>query len=89
MTDERLRASLGGVPIVVHPGLPMYPSFNEDIRRQVRHGMADILEWCGIPVGPAPGEPIGLYMGFDGTRDGQMILFASREAAEKIKAEYR
>ena len=32
------------------------PTLAEDARRIVRHGMAEILDWLGEPVGPKPGE---------------------------------
>jgi hypothetical protein len=47
-------AAAGRMWVQVSTALPTPPSFTEQIRRQVRHGMADVLEWCSIPVGPAP-----------------------------------
>jgi hypothetical protein len=37
------------------PGLPVAPTDAENIVRQVRHGLADVLEWLGEDVGPKPG----------------------------------
>lgn len=39
---------------IVSDLLPMPPTPGEEARRIVRHGMSDILEWLGEPVGPAP-----------------------------------
>ena len=43
--------------IYVSEFLPLAPTMADDVRRQVRHGLADVLEWLGEDVGPAPGEP--------------------------------
>ncbi|MBT9255397.1 hypothetical protein KMZ30_07400 [Phycicoccus sp. KQZ13P-1] len=44
--------------IVSDNGTSRPPTDGEDARRIVRHGMAEILEWLGEPVGPKPGEPV-------------------------------
>lgn len=66
------------VEVVVSFSLPLSPSFKEDIRRQVRWGLKDILDWCGIPVGPRPGEPTHALM-IGG------VLFVSRELERRLQ----
>lgn len=51
------------VNIIQTPGLPMRPSVGANARRQVRHGLADVLEWLGETVGPAPYDPIHFFIG--------------------------
>lgn len=46
-----------GMPVVVTPTLPADPGPGEDARRIVRHGLRNVLEWLGEPVGPRPGDP--------------------------------
>lgn len=48
-----------GTRVVVTPYLPVEPTFAEQIRRRVRHGLADVLAWLGEEVGPEPTSPIG------------------------------
>lgn len=49
--------SLFGLQVVTSDLLPIYPTDSENARRIVRHGLSDVLEWLGEPVGPRPGEP--------------------------------
>jgi hypothetical protein len=49
-------ADLAGIMVITSPILPLDPSPATDARRIVRHGLADILEWLGEPVGPKPGQ---------------------------------
>jgi hypothetical protein len=59
--------------------LPLVPSPGEQARRIVRHGLADVLEWLGEPVGPSP-EPKHCLVYRD-------TAFVSRELLEAIRAE--
>ena len=45
---------LSTMQVVITPALPQEPSHREVARRLVRHGMADVLDWLGEDVGPAP-----------------------------------
>lgn len=70
----------GGVPVMVSSALPTIPSFGEDIRRRVRHGLADVLTWLGEDVGPAPGEPSHAY-----AMGGRLVV--SQELADRMRHE--
>ncbi len=48
--------ALMSMPVYVSNALPMPPSTREWARRIVRHGLADVLEWLGEDVGPAPDD---------------------------------
>lgn len=78
-----------GIDVIITPALPTYPSVAEDARRMIRHGYGEeFLAWCGAgPVGPAPGEPTHVMLAMDPGAKGRgaPILFASREAHERIK----
>lgn len=78
------RAGLGpvGTPIYVTPALPRYPSELEDVRRRVRHGLADVIAWCGDDVGPKPGEPIHAVAHPD-------AVFVSQELFDRLREEAR
>ena len=60
---------LAGVPVVTSPYVPppRTPTPGEWARRYVRHGLADVLEWLGEPVGPEPGDlvHVAFILGFD------------------------
>lgn len=47
--------------VIVSMNLPIIPTLAEDTVRMVRHGLADILEALGEPVGPRPGEVTHAY----------------------------
>ena len=59
--------------------LPMVPDHKEDARRIVRHGLKDVLEWLGEPVGPAPGEQIHAILTSDIYSPGATSLLVSRD----------
>lgn len=48
--------TLAGIQVVTSPYATRPPTPGEWARRYVRHGMSDILEWLGEPVGPEPDE---------------------------------
>jgi hypothetical protein len=73
------------IPIVVSEQLPMEPTDAANARRIVRHGLADVLGWCGLDVGPAPGEPTHALLSADLARPGGKVLFCSREYATLIR----
>lgn len=76
----------GEVPVVVSDQLPTLPSFGEDIVRRVRHGLEDVLEWCGEDVGPEPGEPTHAYVSIDLAFGSQPTVFVSREEFDRLTA---
>lgn len=41
---------------------PRPPTADEYARRLVRHGLADVLDWLGEPVGPRPGELVHTFV---------------------------
>ncbi len=49
------------INVVVSDQLPTLPTPGGDARRIVRHGLADVLTWLGVDVGPKPGEPIHMF----------------------------
>lgn len=63
----------------ISPVLPLYPSFNEDIVRQVRWGLKDVIEWLGEDVGPKPGEPIHCFYVW-----GANLMFVSQEMYDNM-----
>lgn len=69
-----------GVQVHVTPILPTHPTFSESIRRRVRHGLADVLEWLGEDVGPYPDEPTHAF------RIGNS-LYVSQWLYDSLKAE--
>lgn len=71
-----------GMPVVVSDALPTHPGELEDVRRRVRHGLADVIEWCGDAVGPKPGEPTHAIL-----MNGR--LHVSRVIADKLASEAR
>jgi hypothetical protein len=72
-------ARVTDVELLVSDVLPVAPTFMQDIVRQVRWGMKDIIEWCGDEVGPKPGEPTHAYL-----IDGRKAVI-SRELLDKIR----
>ncbi|TCJ23039.1 hypothetical protein [Nocardioides jejuensis] len=52
------RPNFMGMQVITSPHAVAPPSHGEWARRFVRHGMADILDWLGEPVGPEPHEPV-------------------------------
>lgn len=46
--------SIFGFDVFVSDALPIPPTDAQIARRIVRHGLADVLEWLGEDVGPAP-----------------------------------
>lgn len=78
--------TLGGIPVMVTPILPIYPSPGTWARRFVRHGLADILAWIGEDVGPTPGELTEVIYASDGSRDASRgILWVSQEKYEALR----
>lgn len=67
-----------GTEVVISQALPVESSPKEWARRYVRHGMADILDWLGQPVGPSPDARI------ESVSDGVRI-YVSREAYHRLK----
>lgn len=65
--------------VFISSGLPLYPSFNEDIVRQVRWGLKDVIEWLGEDVGPKPGEPIHCFYAW-----GTSLIFVSQEMYDNM-----
>lgn len=70
---------LSTMQVVVTPVLPKPPSHREWATRLVRHGMADVLEWLGEDVGPAPDAQTHVLF-------TQGWLFASAEAYQELVA---
>lgn len=77
--------AFGGLPVVVSPGLPIPPSFGESIRRRVRHGLADVLEWCGQDVGPKPDAVTHAVVSADPVVGGAAVVFVSRGMFERLR----
>ena len=77
--------ALGGWPVVESSLLPTTPSSAEDARRIVRHGLADVLDWLGMEVGPEPGALTHVVVATDGTASSSLTLFASREWIAKLR----
>jgi len=70
---------LCGLDVIVSPGLPgPAPSLAEDTVRQVRHGLANVLEWLGEDVGPLPGARTHMIQAGN-------TLFVSTELHNKLK----
>lgn len=78
---------INGTDVVVSEHLPIHPDHREDARRTVRHGLRRWVEYIGEKVGPAPGEPMHAFMGSDGSRNGPMMLFVSREMWVELRGE--
>jgi len=53
-----LAATLTGTPVVQSYLAVRAPTPVEWARRFIRHGMADVLDWLGEDVGPAPDDPV-------------------------------
>lgn len=68
-----------GIRIQQSNFLPLVPDHKEDARRIVRHGLKDVLEWLGEPVGPAPGEQIHAILTSDIYSPGATSLLVSRD----------
>lgn len=74
-----------GLPVIVHPILPITPTLAEDTVRQVRHGLANVLKWLGEDVGPEPGAKTHIIIASDmGT---ETTLFVSAEFYAQIEAQ--
>lgn len=80
-----------GVRVIPTDLLPIEPSWGEQIRRRVRHGLADVLEWLGEDVGPAQHaetQAIGTLGGLMVSRDLHRRLVeqlaTTRPAAEAV-----
>lgn len=70
--------------VLVSRLLPVAPSVGEVARRLVRHGLADVLEWLGDPVGPKPDDQTHAVVGFDGSRSGGAVLMVSQELHDQL-----
>ena len=77
--------TFGGIPAFVSPLLPALPSPGEQARRVVRHGLADVLEWLGEEVGPAPDAMTHFVLGMDPANPGSAIAFLSRERYDALR----
>lgn len=73
---------MAGVDIYPSARLPRPPSPGTEARRIVRHGLADVLEWLGEDVGPAPDAPVNAM------KVGGMVL-VSIELFETIRETLR
>lgn len=78
---------LDGIPVLIHPALPMHPSPREDARRMVRHGLADVLAWLGEDVGPEPGAATHVMYVADPAGGGGEVLAISWELHDQLKAQ--
>lgn len=77
--DLRVASDLTATPVVVSPQLPYPPSIGEWARRIVRHGLADVLEWLGEEVGPAPDDQTHMLW-----VDGRVLV--SQETYDRLAA---
>lgn len=68
-----------GWPVVISDVLPIPPTHTEQARRIVRHGLADVLDWLGEDIGPAPDAQLHVML-IDGT------MHVSPEAYEHLTA---
>lgn len=66
------------LPVHVSQALPIPPSAGEVGRRIVRHGLADVLDWIGEPVGPPPDAEGHVVKRAD-------VLLISRPLAGKLR----
>lgn len=88
-TYARTAETLGGLPVLESPALPIRPSAGEEARRIVRHGLRDVLEWLEMPVGEAPGQVTHALIAMDPTREGSRIIYASKQLVEQLRARAR
>lgn len=72
---------LGGITVVVSAALPVDPSPGQVVKRMVRHGLADVLEWLGEPVGPRPHDKTHAFLM---AGDGRPVAMVSAEWFEKV-----
>lgn len=66
--------------VISSPFLPLPPTPAEDVVRIVRHGLSDVLEWLGEPVGPKPGEATHALIAGE-------ALMVSQEVYDRLAAE--
>lgn len=71
-----MTARLGqvGLPVIVSDVLPVPPSAGEVGRRIARYGLADVLDWLGEELGPAP-ETETHVVWIDGTLHVSPVAF--------------
>jgi len=84
-TFARAYETLGGLPVVESPLLPLRPSPTEEARRIVRHGLRDVLEWLEMEIGPEPGHVTHCVIAMDPARPGARMLYGSKELIEQLR----
>lgn len=72
---------MNGLNVIVSDALPYVPTFEEDIRRGVRHGMAEAVPWLRIEVGMKPGEATHAIQAHD-------TLYVSAEMWSRVQKEW-
>lgn len=80
---------INSTDVVVSEHLPIHPDHREDARRAVWSGCLaqQVLAKDGKPPSPAPGEPSHVFAASDGTRNGPVTLFVSREMWAELRRE--
>ena len=74
-------AQYSGYDLLESPHLPVVPDDVENVKRIVRHGLAEWVHYIGEEVGPKPGEAVHVLV-FD------RYMLASAEALDRIKRLY-
>jgi hypothetical protein len=74
-----------GTPVVVLTSLPIVPSDGTNARRMVRHGLADVLEWLGLDVGPEPYEEQHAFISSGWGAHEPSVIYVSAYMFNRLK----